>query len=432
MSEDTIFALSSGPGRAGIAVIRVSGPLSHQVLSDVTQRDLPPVRNLVRRDFLGSDGQIVDQTMVAIFAEGSSFTGEAMAEIFCHGGTAIVHEVCRVLGSFNGVRPADPGEFTLRAFKSGRMDLTEAEGLADLISAQTEQQRREAMRLVRGEARDRAEAWRSDLIQALALLEVTIDWADEEVPDNVFPDVEFLLRKVDQELSGELALAEQSEKLRNGFVVAIVGPPNVGKSSLLNALAGREAAITSDIAGTTRDVIEVSLDINGLPVRFMDTAGLRETEDPVEIEGVKRATAAARGADLRILLRSSDTSWESEELFQSGDLVVQTKTDLYPEYTGVGVSVETGEGIQSLVTEIGERLSGRYQSFGLFGFERRRMSIETAREQLANTIADLEFVETEISAEGLRQAVAELNAVIGRVGVEDVLGDVFSRFCLGK
>lgn len=432
MSEDTIFALSSGPGRAGIAVIRVSGPLSPQIIKDVTQRDLPPARQLVRRDFLDQGGQVIDQTMMAAFTEGSSFTGEAMAEIYCHGSTAIVHHICQALGAYSGARPAEPGEFTLRAFKSGRMDLTEAEGLADLISAQTEHQRREAMRLVQGEARDRAESWRRDLIEALALLEVTIDWADEEVPQNVIPDVERLLMKVSQELSEELELANQSEKLRTGFAVAIVGPPNVGKSTLLNALAGREAAITSDIAGTTRDVIEVLLDVNGLPVRFLDTAGLRETDDPVEIIGVKRAVSAARDADLRLLLRSADTLQERNELYQPGDIEVFTKTDLHCTPEGFGISAETGEGIAELMSKIGETLSGRFQNFGLFGFERRRISVEKARDQLGRVLTELEVAETEILANGLRQVLFELNSVIGRVGVEDVLGDVFSRFCLGK
>jgi len=371
---------------------------------------------------------------VVLFPDGKSFTGEAMAEIHCHGGPAIVREICQRLASFDGCRGAEPGEFTQRSFQSGRMDLTEVEGLADLIAAQTEQQRREAMRLVQGEASKRTADWRNDLVHALALLEVTIDWADEEVPEDVMPDVKALLEGLLTDMQAELDLVEQTKKLRDGFEIAIVGPPNVGKSTLLNALAGREAAITSDIPGTTRDVIEVPFDLDGFPVRFLDTAGLRHAGDSIEAEGVTRAIARAGEADLRLFLRSADTLSEGleDDLREVDDLIVHTKGDLSMVGEGVCISAKTGTGITELVEAISGILAKRHQSFGLFGSERRRTSIEKAKVELVKCSSGLGFDDVEVVAENLRSALRHLDSVIGHVGIEDVLSDVFSRFCLGK
>lgn len=434
MARETIFALSSGHGTSAVAVIRLSGSLSHQIIGDLIACPLPEHRRLIRRDIVRPNGEIIDQAMIVLFPCGRSFTGEAMAEIHCHGGLAIVREICQRLASFDGCRGAEPGEFTQRSFQSGRMDLTEVEGLADLIAAQTEYQRRQAMRLVQGEASQRTEDWRNDLIHALALLEVTIDWVDEEVPEDVMPAVQSLLEGLQTEMQTEMDLVDQTEKLRDGFEIAIVGPPNVGKSTLLNALAGREAAITSDIPGTTRDVIEVPFDLEGFPVRFLDTAGLRRTNDAIEMEGVSRAMSRARQADLRLFLRSPDTVPEAfeEDLWRGEDLVVQSKIDLSAPGDGIGVSAKTGVGVTDLVEAISGILNRRHQSFGLFGSERRRTSIDKAQKELAKCSAGLSSDDVEVVAENLRAALRHLDSVIGHVGIEDVLGDVFSRFCLGK
>ncbi|MEM7057405.1 MAG: tRNA uridine-5-carboxymethylaminomethyl(34) synthesis GTPase MnmE [Pseudomonadota bacterium] len=434
MARDTIFALSSGQGTSAVAVIRLSGSLSHKIITEITSGALPAMRQLVRRDIVVQDQEVLDQAMVALFPDGHSFTGEEMAEIQCHGSPAIVREICRFLGSYDQCRGAEPGEFTQRAFQAGRMDLTEVEGLSELIAAQTERQRHEAMRLVQGEALQRTEEWRADLIEALALLEVTIDWADEEVPEDVVPSVESLLENLSGQLQAELDLVDHSEKLLYGFEVAIIGPPNVGKSTLLNALAGREAAITSDIPGTTRDVIEVAYDLDGFPVRFLDTAGLRSTDDPIETEGVRRALDRAIGADLRLFLNSPDTTdgGFAQDLWQPEDLTVHTKVDLSDSFNGIGVSAKTGAGLSELTKRISEILEMRHQEFGLFGSERRRVAIEKARTDIATGYANLKSREVEIIAEDLRAALRHLDSVIGRVGIEEVLGEVFSRFCLGK
>lgn len=434
MARDTIFALSSGQGTSAIALIRLSGSLSHQIIRDLTGSALPEPRHLVRRDIVGDAGDIIDHGMIVVFPEGQSYTGEPMAEIHCHGGRAIVREVSQRLGSLEGCRCAEPGEFTLRAFQSGRLDLTEVEGLGDLIAAQTERQRQEAMRLVQGEASQKTEAWRNDLVHALALLEVTIDWADEEVPEDVMPSVEALLDGLLTELSTELDLIQTGYKLRDGFEVAIVGPPNVGKSTLLNALAGREAAITSEIPGTTRDVIEVPYDLNGLLIRFLDTAGLRQTDDPIESEGVDRAVARARDADLRVFLRSFDTTADDieNELRKSDDLIVHTKTDLSEALSGIGISAKTGRGLQEVVEAISSVLDKRHQRFSLFSSDRRSTSIQKAFVELSACRSKLSSTDIEVVAEDLRLILRHLDVVIGHVGVEDVLGDVFSRFCLGK
>src|SRR6056297_728706 len=301
---DTIFALSSAPGKAGVAVIRVSGPQAFDVCYQLAGV-VPPARQVSLRE-LRSNGSLLDQALVLTFEEGQSFTGEAVVEFHVHGSVATVSAICECIGRFEECRPAQNGEFTRRALENERLDLTQVEGLADLLEAETESQRRQALKTFSGELGLKCESWRAGLIRAMALLEVTIDFADEDVPEDVTDEVASLLEQVAQGLSQEIAGFGAAERIRTGFEIAIIGAPNVGKSTLLNKLAGREAAITSQVAGTTRDVIEVRMDLFGLPVTFLDTAGLRETDDVIETMGIQRAVTRAKDADLRVYLTENE------------------------------------------------------------------------------------------------------------------------------
>src|SRR6056297_1078586 len=338
---ETIFALSTSPGKAGIAVIRVSGP-GVAAAADSLVGDLPAPRRAGLRVLRDGGGERIDEALVLYFPEGASFTGEPVLELQTHGSPAVVSAVLRRLGALPGLRAADPGEFTRRALGNGRLDLTQVEALGDLLDSETEAQRRQAMRVFSGSLGARCAEWRKALIRAVALLEVTIDFVDEEVPVDVLPEVGELLESVIAGLDAELAGAKASERIRAGFEIAILGAPNVGKSTLLNALAGRDAAITSEHAGTTRDVIEVRMDIAGLPVTLLDTAGLRETEDAVESIGIARARTRAEAADLRVFL--SDGTGEFAELRQDGDIVLRAKGDRHPDAED-GISGLTGLGI---------------------------------------------------------------------------------------
>ena len=322
---DTIFAEASARGKAGVAVVRISGPLAFSAVESLCGVVPAPRRASLRvlRDELG---QIIDEALVLTFAEGASFTGEQSAEFQVHGSIAVVSALLAALSRIKGLRMAEAGEFTRRALENERLDLAQVEGLADLVEAETESQRKQAFRLFSGALGDKTERWRGDLIRAAALIEATIDFADEEVPTDVSPEVIELIDRVAASLATELSGAQMAERIRDGFEVAIVGPPNIGKSTLLNALAGRDAAITSDVAGTTRDVIEVRMDLAGLPVTLLDTAGLRETQDVVESIGIERARARAAAADLRVFLIEA-LDQLPDVAVETGDLVLIGKDD---------------------------------------------------------------------------------------------------------
>lgn len=428
---DTIFALASGRGKAGVAIIRVSGPSAHAAVA-LLAGALPAPRHAVLRRLTGADGIVLDEAVVLLFSEGGSFTGESVAELHLHGSSAVVAAVLRELGNVPGLRLAEPGEFTRRALENDRLDLAQVEGLADLIEAETEAQRRQALRVLSGELGRRAETWRSRLVRAAALLEATIDFADEEVPSDVTPEVTSLLNATLLDLRSESEGVTVAERIRDGFEVAIVGRPNVGKSTLLNALAGREAAITSEIAGTTRDVIEVRMDLRGLPVTILDTAGLRETSDTVESIGVARAIERARGADLRVFLVEDDG--ESLPLVPlPGDITARGKADIRDGGT-FAVSGKTGAGISELIDRIAGALAKRAEGAGLAIRERHRTAIHRAIRALESARAEVQHGSdrTELAAEELRTAVRALESLVGRVDVEDVLDEIFASFCLGK
>ncbi len=426
---DTIYALATARGRSGLAVVRISGP-GASAAGLALCGPLPAVRVAGLRRLVW-DGELLDEALVVSFAEGASFTGEAVVELHCHGGPAVVGAVLRALSAQPGLRLAEPGEFTRRALENGVLDLAQVEGLADLIDAETEAQRRQAVRVLSGSVGRRVDGWRRDLIRAGALLEATIDFADEDVPVDVSPEVLALIDGLMADLGREAEGVTAAERIRDGFEVAIVGAPNAGKSTLLNQLAGREAAITSEIAGTTRDVIEVRMEIAGLPVTFLDTAGLRDTEDRLERAGIERALARAESADLRLFL----TDGSELPLVPVGDdLVVLGKVDTKSGWSGLAVSGKTGQGVPELMARIGEILGERVGSAGALVRERHRVAVTTAIRSLAESRAEVVRPDSrvELAAEHLRQAVRALDALVGRVDVDDLLGEIFASFCIGK
>jgi tRNA modification GTPase len=427
---DTIFALASARGRAGVAVLRLSGPASHRTVERLTGR-LPALRIAAVRN-VRWNGELLDQGLVILFGKGSSYTGEASAELHLHGSVATVAAVLRALSDQEGLRVAEPGEFTRRALENGKLDLAQVEGLADLIDAETEAQRKQAVRVLSGAIGEKATQWRQDLIRASALLEATIDFADEDVPVDVSPEVISILDRLLLELTGEVGGSKIAERIRDGFEVAIIGEPNSGKSTLLNALAGREAALTSEFAGTTRDVIEVRMDLGGLPVTLLDTAGLRTTSDPVETMGIERGINRAQSADLRVFLLAMGELPDQVPLV-AGDLVVFGKSDIW-KGPGLGVSGKTGAGLSELTRLIGETLAARAVGSGTLIRERHRAAIE-------RSIASLEFARAEvlrgasraeIAAEEVRASIRALDTLVGGVDVENLLDEIFASFCIGK
>ena len=426
---DTIFALATAPGKAGVAIVRLSGPSAWQAVEALCG-SVPAPRVSGLRVLTGRDG-VLDEALVLTFEEGASFTGEKVAEFQLHGSTAVVDAVLAELGAMDGLRSAEAGEFTRRALENGRLDLAQVEGLADLIDAETEAQRKQAQRVLSGELGDKAESWRRDLIRAAALIEATIDFADEEVPVDVSPEVIALLMRVRGDLEKEIKGVGIAERLRTGFEVAIVGAPNIGKSTLLNALAGRNAAITSDVAGTTRDVIEVRMDLQGLPVTMLDTAGLRETEDTVEAIGVERAKVRAQQADMRVFLVAEGEAPAFDPL--EGDLVLVGKADLVGEAAG-RVSGASGFGVSELVASVRDRLKTLAAGRCVATRDRHRSAMMVGLSDIDRALEKIGAggEVAELAAEDLRACVRALDSLVGRVDVEMLLDDIFSSFCIGK
>lgn len=441
---DTIYALSSGAARAGVAVIRMSGSECEAVLAAMTGSRVPEPRYAALRKLRDlRDGAVLDEALVFWFPGPKSFTGEDMAELHLHGGRAIVAAMLDVLGAFDGLRMAEPGEFTRRAFDNGKLDLTVAEGLADLIDAQTEAQRRQALRQADGALMSIYDGWRAKLIYSLAMTEAALDFSDEgdvpgEVATKVRPDIEKLV----SELKAHLDDGHRGEILRDGFQVVLAGPTNAGKSSLLNALARRDAAIVSDEAGTTRDVIEVRLDLGGYPVIVTDTAGFREAEGAIEREGIRRSIGEARKADLILWLVPPDIA----DMPVPPDLKNEThkilrvlnKADLVPgmakpEGIDAVISAKTGAGIDALTKWLTDEAAARIGSFEnpAISNARQRRELETCFEALEAYLVG-KSSDIELRAEDLRVAARALGRITGRVDVEDVLDAIFSSFCIGK
>ena len=428
---DTIFALASARGKAGVSVVRISGPKAHETVIRLCG-SLPEPRKVSLRSLYDQNGEILDRALVVIFHTGHSFTGEETAELHLHGSVATVNTVLRQLGSLDGLRMAEPGEFTRRALDNDRLDLAQVEGLSDLIEAETEAQRKQAMRVFTGALTDKAEKWRADLIRAAALIEATIDFADEDVPIDVRPEVLNLITGVSTELQKESRGIGIAERVREGFEVAIVGAPNTGKSTLLNYLSGRDAAITSEIAGTTRDVIEVRMDIGGIPITLLDTAGVRDTDDTIEAIGVQRTLKRAQQADIRVFLL--DAAGDTPILPPvQGDVMRVAKGDLLAN-CNQSVSGLTGMGVQTMLDEIVKELERRVASVGVSIKERHRTALNRAVAALKIASSEVLAGEdrSDIAAEELRGAIVALDSLVGRVDVEHILDEIFSRFCIGK
>jgi tRNA modification GTPase len=411
-----------------VAVIRVSGDRAFEAASAVCKSLPAPGTHRVRalRDEAGA---LIDEALVLVFERPRSFTGEDVVEFQVHGSIAVIAAVERRLAEARA-RPAEPGEFTRRALMNDRLDLAQVEGLGDLLCAETEVQRQFAMRLLDGRLGEVASGWRRDLLRCLALIEATIDFADEDVPVDVMPEVMAGLGSVTESLSSEIAGTRVAERLRDGFEVAILGPPNAGKSTLLNHIAGRDVAITSEVAGTTRDILEVRTDIRGLPVTFLDTAGLREAQDEIEKIGVSRTRLRAANADLRIFLKK-EPSDRVEDAGGSDDIILLGKSDLHQSGDVSGL---TGSGVDTLLDRVYRVLSSRLQRAGTASHERHRAALDLALgaiEATRQSLHDRPDV-PEIAAEHLRAAIGSLDSLTGRIDVEAVLGEIFSSFCIGK
>ena len=426
---DTIFALASAPGKAGISIVRLSGPLAINVAEKLTKSKLKEKQPNLRVIY-DSDNHFIDQALILIFSKPYSFTGENVVEFHLHGSSAVVSSVIKLLGNFKGLRSAEAGEFTRCALENGKIDLAQVEGLADLIDAETDAQHKQAARIFNGALGEKTKEWRAKLVKAGALLVATLDFADEEVPEEVTPEVEKLINMVLSDLDKEIIGVQTAERIRSGFEVAIVGAPNLGKSTLLNYLVGRDAAITSNVSGTTRDVIEVKLDLRGLPVTILDTAGIRKSDDKVEEIGISRALERSSSSDLRIVL-TEDGEYPSGLKRRDTDIICIAKDD---QGNRGGVSGKTGAGIDRLKNNIWDILNDKAQYVGIATRERHKSSMVNAKKFLGNAVVSLrdgpEYYD--ITAEEIRAATSALDSLIGRIGVEDVLDEVFSSFCLGK
>lgn len=443
---DTIYACASAPGRAGVAVVRVSGPQSFDTLGQLSDQPLPRPRNAVLRVLRDPvSRETIDEALVLGFRAPHSYTGEDTVEYHTHGSPAVLQALTDALSSIKGLRLAEPGEFTRRAFENGKMDLTGAEAVADLIQAETQAQRMQALAQMDGALSRIYSDWSERLKRDLAHLEADLEFPDEDLPEGVLPEVLPRLQALSIEIDTHLNDNNRGERLRSGVHIAVIGPPNAGKSSLVNALAKRDVAIVSDMAGTTRDAIEVALDLSGFPVIVTDTAGLRpgqigqSGQDAIEQEGIRRALAKAQQADFKILMFDAGQPPDDETLALRDDLslVVLNKIDAGQPHTGyenlnaLEISVESGTGMEALTQMLGERVSDLIGGIDQPALtrQRHRKALEEARDNLGRAQnAPL----PELVAEEVRLAVRAIGRITGRVDVEDLLDVIFRDFCIGK
>ena len=442
----TIFALSSGPGLAGISVIRVSGLNTRKVISELTKKGLPEPRVATRRKFNKiEDNELIDEGILIWFPGPSSYTGEDMAEFHVHGSKAVVDAIHSTISKVDGCRLAEPGEFTKIAFQNGKINLLKAESISDLISSETEIQRKQAMKIMTGKSSDKFNSLRERLLKILSNIEAKIDFPEDDLPSNILKNINSETKNIKQEIQKILNDQKVGERIREGFKIAIVGPANAGKSSLLNYLSQRDVAIVSEIAGTTRDVIEAHLNLDGFPVVLSDTAGIRESKDEIERKGIKLALEKAENADLNLIVIEPKSIDFTEFLSNFGSkksILVINKIDLgfdhnYNEiekYESVKISIKQEKNLDKLINLIKKNLTNKFisQEDVFITRQRHRTNLEKCVEHLSNFEKKNSIEDFDKAAEDLRLATRALGMIVVNVDVEEILGSIFSDFCIGK
>ena len=442
----TIFALSSGPGIAGISVIRVSGSQTKNVISQLTQKELPAPRIATIRKFLTIDeNQIIDEGILIWFPGPNSYTGEDMAEFHVHGSKAVINSMHKSISNINGCRLAEPGEFTKIAFLNGKINLLKAESISDLISSETEIQRQQAIKIMSGKSSDKFNLLRERLVKILSNIEAKIDFPEDDLPDDILNNIQTETKNIKEEIEKILDDQKIGERIREGFKIAILGPANVGKSSLMNYISRRDVAIVSEIAGTTRDVIETHLNLDGYPVTIYDTAGIRESKDEIEKKGIKLALEKAENADLNIIViepESVDFSYFLTNLKLKKTILVVNKLDLgvdkishdIKKYKPIFISIKENKNLDKLINFIKENLKTKFISTSdiYITRERHRSNLVKCVKHLKSFQEKKTLDDFDKAAEDLRLAVRYLGMIVGKVDVEEVLGSIFKDFCIGK
>ena len=442
----TIYALSTGPGISGIAVVRVSGKEATEVVKKLTGHDLPVPRvaTLKKINYINTNN-LIDEGIVIWFPGPHSYTGEDLAEFHVHGSRAVVSALHSSISGIKNCRLAEPGEFTKLAFQNGKINLLKAEGIADLVSAETEIQRKQAVEIMNGKSSDKFTSWRAKLLKILAHVEAKIDFPDEDLPKDILDEIQKTSNQVSKEIEKVLDDQKVGERIREGFKIAIVGPTNAGKSSLLNYLSKRDVAIVSEIAGTTRDVIETHLNLDGYPVVVSDTAGIRESKNEIEKKGIKLALNRAEDADLKLIIvdaKSVDFTSVLKELIDENAILVVNKSDLLvgninnelKKHDHILVSIKNNLNLDKLILKIKKKLENKFISYGdiLITRERHRQHLEQCISHLKNFKNKNGSEDYDKAAEDLRLATRHLGRIVGKVDVEEILGSIFNDFCIGK
>lgn len=438
--KKTIFALATAPGKSGVAVIRISGENAFSCIKILTKLDPPQPRKAVLRDIINPhNNQIIDKSIIIIFPSPHSFTGENIVEFHIHGSRAVINMLMSILNEFNNFRLANPGEFAKRAFLNGKMDLTAAEGLSDLIEAETAIQQQQAIRQMQGNLSQLYDKWKKSLIHVLALLEAYIDFPDEDIPDIILNEVQVEIDSISIEIKNHLNDKNKGEIIRKGIYVTIVGAPNVGKSTLLNYLAKKDVAIVSNIAGTTRDIIEVHLDLGGFPVTIADTAGIRDSEDPIEIEGIKRAKQRSQDADIKLVMIAADdvNSYNQEilSLIDKNTITLVNKIDKNPNFidldNSIKIAIKQNIGLDIFLDKLTNLITNKFSPSidPIITRERHRYHLTKCLEHLSYFSMDIDL---ELACEDLRLAARSLGQIVGVIDVETILDEIFINFCIGK
>jgi tRNA modification GTPase len=442
----TIYALSSGSGTSGIAIIRVSGKETTEVIKKLTKSKLPPPRMATLKNFNKNGGkELIDEGVIIWFPGPNSYTGEDLAEFHVHGSRAVINAMHKAISKIKNCRLAGPGEFTKRAFQNGRINLLKAESIADLISSETEIQRKQALRIMSGRSSAKFNSWREKLKKVLSHIEAKIDFPDEDLPKNIISEIQKVSSTVLKEIKKTLNDQKVGERIREGFKIAIIGPPNSGKSSLLNYLSKRDAAIVSEIAGTTRDVIETHLNLDGYPVILSDTAGIRSSKNEIEKKGIKIALKRAEDADLRLVIISAknvDFTRVFKKLLNKNSILVINKSDLtkgklnkkFIKFDNVFISIKNNLNINKLIIKIKNKLKNKFSTNEdiLITRERHRQNLINCVYHLENFQKKKSALDFDKAAEDLRLATRHLGMIVGKVDVEELLGTIFNDFCIGK